>query len=103
MPDHLHLFVGLNPSISISDTMKAIKGDSSKWVNKEKLTKRSFYWQEGYGAFSHSVSQVDAVVKYILNQKEHHRKTTFIDEYKKMLSDFKVDYNEQFIFGSPLE
>ncbi len=99
MPDHLHLFVGLSPAQSISEVMRIVKGDSSEWVNEEKLTPQRFQWQEGYGAFSHSRSQIDTVVKYILNQQEHHKKTTFLDEYKKMLDDF--GYDERYIFTAP--
>ena len=99
--DHLHLFVGLHPGQSISDMMRFVKGDSSEWINKEKLTKRKFYWQDGYGAFSHSKSQVDAVVKYIAKQQEHHHQTTFLEEYKKMLDEFRVEYDERYIFKEP--
>ena len=67
MPDHLHLFVGLNPTQSISEMLRIIKGDSSEWINKEKLTTRKFQWQEGYGAFSYSRSQIDAVAMYVMN------------------------------------
>jgi putative transposase len=67
MSDHLHLFTGLNPKQSISDLMRLVKGDSSEFINKEGFTKRKFLWQEGYGAFSNSRSQIDGVVKYILN------------------------------------
>jgi REP element-mobilizing transposase RayT len=101
MPDHLHFFVGLNPAQSISDMLRHIKGDSSEWINKEKLTKRKFNWQDGYGAFSNSKSQIDSVVKYILNQKEHHKKTSFIEEYKAMLVKFGVEYDERYIFKLP--
>jgi putative transposase len=103
MPDHLHLFVGLNPNQSISEMMRKIKGDSSEWINNEKLTARKFQWQEGYGAFSYSRSQVDAVAKYVMNQQEHHKKTTFLDEYKKMLEKFEVSYDERYIFKLPEE
>jgi putative transposase len=78
--------------------MRLVKGDSSEFINKEQLTKQKFNWQEGYGAFSHSRSQIDDVIKYILNQKEHHKKKTFREEYLKMLQDFQVDFNEQYIF-----
>ena len=77
MPDHLHLFIGLNPAQSISELMRLVKGDSSEFVNKEKLTSSKFQWQDGYGAFSHSKSQIDQVVKYILNQQEHHKRQIF--------------------------
>lgn len=101
MPDHLHLFVGLNPTQSISDLMRLVKGDSSEWINKEKLTSTKFQWQDGYGAFSYSKSQIDKVVNYILNQQEHHKKITFLDEYKEILKSFNVDFDERYIFKSP--
>jgi len=103
MPDHLHLFVGLNPKQSISDLMRLVKGDSSEFVNKEGFTGRKFYWQEGYGAFSNSRSQIDGVVKYILNQKEHHVKNTFREEYLEILKDYAVEYEEKYIFHDLLD
>jgi REP element-mobilizing transposase RayT len=101
MPDHLHLFIGLNPAQSISDLMRLIKGDSSEWINKEKLTPAKFQWQEGYGAFSYSRSHIDKVVKYILNQQEHHKKFTFLDEYQQLLKSFDIDFDEKYIFKLP--
>ena len=98
VPDHLHMFVGLNPKQSISDMMEQVKGDSSEFVNKQNFTKRKFYWQGGYGAFSNSHSQIDAVVKYIMNQKIHHQKKTLRDEYIGMLKDHKIEYDERYIF-----
>ena len=103
MPDHLHLFVGLHPNQSLSDLMQYVKGESSEWINREKLTKRKFNWQDGFGAFSHSKSQIDSVVKYILNQQEHHKKITFLEEYKNMLEKFGVEYDERYIFKAPIE
>ncbi len=102
MPDHLHLFVGANPTESMSDFMRIIKSESSEWINKEKFTRNKFHWQDGYGAFSYSRSQIDKVVKYILNQQEHHKKITFLDEYRKLLRAFNVEYDERYIF-KPLE
>ena len=103
VPDHLHLFAGLNPKQSISELMQLVKGDSSEFVNKKGFTKKKFYWQEGYGAFSNSRSQLDAVNKYILNQKEHHKKKTFREEYISMLKDYEVDYDEKYIFKELLD
>ena len=103
MPDHLHFFVGLNPNQSISDMLRLTKGKSSEWVNDEQLTGNKFSWQDGYGAFSHSKSQLNSVVQYIHNQQEHHKKIGFLDEYKKMLKDFSVDYDERYIFTAPIE
>ena len=103
MPDHIHLLIGLNPKQSISDMIKMIKGDSSEWINNEKFTQRKFQWQEGYGAFSYGKSQVPNVVKYIRNQKEHHKKFTFIEEYKKLLQIFALEFDERNIFKLPEE
>ena len=81
MPDHIHAFIGLRPAMSISDLVRDIKNNSSNFINDNKFVKGKFSWQEGYGAFSYSKSQIDNVVKYILNQKEHHQKKSFRQEY----------------------
>lgn len=96
--DHLHLFIGLNPQQSISEMMRLVKGDSSEFINKAGYTKRKFQWQEGYGAFSNSNSQIDAVVKYINNQKQHHLKKSFKEEYLDILKDYSIKYDEKYIF-----
>jgi putative transposase len=101
MPDHLHMLIGVNPTQSISDLMRLVKGDSSEWINKEKLTPGKFQWQDGYGAFSYSKSQIDKVVKYIINQEELHKKTSFLDEYRQMLTSFDIDFDERYIFKLP--
>jgi putative transposase len=98
MPDYILILIGLRPSQSISDLMKDVKQGSSLWINGNKLTAGKFEWQEGYGAFSHSKSQIDAVVKYIENQETHHKKTSFREEYLEILQKFEVDYDEKFIF-----
>jgi REP element-mobilizing transposase RayT len=98
MPNHCHILIGLNPVQSISDLAKDIKSNSSKWINEQNLTPFKFNWQEGYGAFSYSKSQLDTVVNYILNQKEHHRKRTFKEEYLEFLKKFKVDYKTEYLF-----
>ena len=102
MPDHLHIFVGLHPTQSVSDLMKAVKGDSSEWINNNKLVKCKFRWQEGFGAFSYGRSQIDRVYKYIMDQKKHHEKKTFIDEYMELLEKFGVDYDPRYVFH-PIE
>lgn len=102
MPDHLHLFFGFRPNQSLSDLMRLVKGDSSEWINKEKFSSLMFRWQEGYGAFSYSRSQIGVVADYIANQEEHHRKRTFLEEYKHFLDQFEVDYDDKYIF-KPLE
>jgi REP element-mobilizing transposase RayT len=96
--DHVHCFVGLRPVVSVSELMKTVKAKSSKYINDHKLTPKRFEWQEGYGVFSYSQSQVDTVYKYVQNQEVHHKKQTFRDEYLDFLKKFKVEYDEQYIF-----
>ena len=96
--DHAHCLIGLKPVISISELMKTVKAKSSKYINDNSLTSGRFEWQEGYGVFSYSQSQVEVVYKYIQNQEAHHSKQTFRDEYLELLKEFKVDYDEQYIF-----
>lgn len=98
MPDHVHILLGLRPSQSISDLLQDIKGSSSKWINEKKFIKTRFEWQEGYGAFSYSKSQIKAITEYIENQELHHQKKTFREEYLEMLQKFEVDYDEKYIF-----
>lgn len=96
--DHIHCFLGLKPVVSISELMQTVKGKSSKYINDHRLTKERFEWQEGYGVFSYSHSQIHRVYKYISNQEEHHRKQTFRKEYIGFLDKFKVPYDERYIF-----
>ena len=98
MPDHIHILIGLRPAQSISDLMKEVKQSSSKWINQNNLTNGHFEWQEGYGAFSYSKSQINQVVSYIQNQELHHKKKTFKEEYLDFLVKFEIDYDEKFIF-----
>jgi putative transposase len=96
--DHVHCFIGLKPVVSVSELMKTVKAKSSKYINDHLLTPERFEWQEGYGVFSYSQSQVDTVYKYIQNQEAHHKKQTFRDEYLDLLKKFKVEYDEKYIF-----
>jgi putative transposase len=98
MPDHVHILVGFKPSIPISDLVRDIKAVSSKFINDNKWIKGKFNWQEGFGSFTYSRSQIDTVIKYILNQQEHHKKKTFKEEYLDFLRKFEIDYNEQYLF-----
>ena len=100
MPDHVHLFIGMRPSQSLSDLMRVVKGESSEWVNKKGFVKEKFSWQAGYGAFSYAKSEVPRVIRYIQNQEEHHRKKTFREEYVDFLEAFEIKYDERFIFQS---
>jgi REP element-mobilizing transposase RayT len=97
-PDHVHILVGMNPSLSCAELIKDIKTGSTAWIKKQNWPLRGFSWQEGYGAFSYSRSQLDVVVRYILNQPLHHRKKSFKEEYAEFLRKFEVEYNEKYLF-----
>jgi len=81
MPDHIHILFGYRPSQSLADLMQDVKGSSSKWINNKKLVQSKFSWQEGYGAFSYSKVEVPAIIQYIINQTNHHKRKTFSEEY----------------------
>ena len=100
--DHIHIFIGMRPTQSISDLMQDIKGNSSKWVNDKKFLKVKFEWQGGYGAFSYSKSHVQNVINYVKNQEKHHAKQTFREEYIEFLKKFDIDYDERHIFQDPV-
>lgn len=97
-PDHCHVLIGFNPSVSIADLVRDIKANSSKWINENRWVPGKFAWQEGYGAFSYARSQLNVVVQYILNQGEHHRKRTFKEEYLEFLQKFEIDFDERYVF-----
>lgn len=98
MPDHSHLLVGMKPSVSISDLVRDIKAGSSNFINDRQWITGKFNWQEGFGAFSYSRSHIDSVIKYILNQEEHHKKKSFREEYIEFLKKFEVIYDEKYLF-----
>ena len=98
MPDHVHILVSIGPTILISDLVRDIKAGSSKFINDNNWINGKFNWQEGYGAFSYSKSSVDSVVKYILNQEEHHKKKKFKEEYLGLLEKFEIEYDQKYLF-----
>ncbi len=98
MPDHAHLFVGLNPGQSISNLTNELKTSSSKWINEQHICKFHFNWQEGFGAFSYHRSMLNIIVQYINSQKEHHKKRSFKEEYLNLLREFDIDFNDQYLF-----
>lgn len=98
MPDHVHLLVSMSPTVSISDLVRDIKAGSSKFINDKKWMTEKFNWQEGYGAFSYSKSNVDLVIKYILNQEEHHKNKSFKNEYIGFLEKFEIEYDSKYLF-----
>ena len=96
--NHIHVFVGLKPSMAPSDLVRDIKNNSTNFINDNKFLRNKFSWQEGYGVFSYSHSQIDDVYQYILNQENHHKKRTFREEYLEFLQKFDVEYDEKYLF-----
>ena len=98
MPDHIHIFIGMKPDTSLSELVRDVKANSSKWINEKKFIKTKFQWQEGFGAFSYSHSQLNEVISYIKEQQEHHRKRTFREEYISFLKKYDVQYDSKYVF-----
>lgn len=98
MPDHLHFLINTKPSCCISDLVGEIKKKSNEYIKEQQLTKFAFQWQEGFGAFSYCHSSIDTVIKHIQNQKQHHEKHSFRDEYIRLLQTTKTDFNETCLY-----
>jgi len=98
MPDHVHIFIGYQPTQSLPDLLRDIKSNTSHFINEKKWMPGRFQWQEGYGAFSYSRSHIDDVIKYINNQEDHHKRITFKEEYLNLLQKFEVEYDEKYLF-----
>jgi putative transposase len=98
MPDHLHLLIGLRPDSSLSDLVRDVKANSSKFINEKHWFAGRFSWQEGFGAFSYSRSQLGTVIRYIQNQQKHHARKSFHEEYIALLEKFSVEYDPKYIF-----
>ena len=96
--DHIHILIGMKPSCCLSDLVREIKKSSNEFIQEKKFSKFKFYWQEGFGAFSYSHSSLDNVIGYIMNQKEHHKKKTFREEYIEFMEKFAIDYKEEYLF-----
>lgn len=101
MPDHVHILLGMRPTQSLAELMQDIKGSSSKWINEKKLVPGKFEWQEGYGAFSYSKESVLNVIEYIRNQELHHQRKSFREEYKQLLKEFGISFDERYVFRDP--
>jgi putative transposase len=97
-PDHIHFLIGMKPSCCLSDLIREIKKSTNEFIQEKKFSKFKFYWQEGFGAFSYSHSSLDNVITYIMNQKEHHKKKTFREEYIEFMKKFAIDYKEEYLF-----
>ena len=96
--DHIHILIGLNPNDKISDLVASIKRSSSLYINDKGFFNNKFHWQDGYGAFSYSKSQLDDIYKYIANQEDHHKRRTFRQEYLKLLEKFEIEYDQKYLF-----
>ena len=96
-PDHIHLLIGLHPTVAVANIVRQIKASSSKYI-KERLDNPYFSWQDGYAAFSYSHGQVDQVIQYILNQPKHHAKQSFKDELIAIYVKSGIDYDEKYLF-----
>lgn len=97
--DHIHILWSIKPNIALSDLVREIKSNSSKWINEKSLVMGRFEWQAGFGAFSCSHSQLESVIAYINNQEEHHTKKNFKFEYMEMLQKWNVDFDEKYVFN----
>ena len=98
MPDHIHILLGYHLNQLIPDLVEQIKTSSNAWVKENRLSRFRFGWQNGYGAFTYSRSQIDAVIKYILNQEKHHKKELFREEYLRILKKSEIEYKEEYLF-----
>ena len=98
MPDHIHIFIGYNLNETIPILVEDIKTSSNNWIKQKRLSKFKFEWQRGYGAFSHSHSQIDAVVKYIRNQEVHHQNETFKEEFLEILRKNEIEFKDEYLF-----
>ena len=98
MPDHLHILIGLKPSMALADLVRDIKAESSTYVNKNRWVRGKFSWQEGYGAFSYGHSQLDTIIRYIQNQEKHHIRRSFKDEYLAWLKKYEIPFEEKYVF-----
>ena len=98
MPDHVHLLIGLRPDAALSDLVRDVKAGSSKFIHQQRWVAGRFAWQAGFGAFSHSRSQLGVVIRYIENQQKHHAKKSFRQEYIALLEKFGVEYDPRYIF-----
>jgi len=95
--DHVHILIGMKPTCALSDLVRELKKASSVFIREKNFSRYKFEWQEGFGAFSYSHSSLDNVIRYIDNQKEHHRKSTFKEEYIEFLKKFNVDYKLEYL------
>ncbi len=97
-PDHIHILIALHPTVAVSDLVRDIKANSSRFINEKGWLRGRFNWQDGFGAFTYAKSQIDEVVKYILRQPVHHQRQSFKDEFYSTLNKFEVEYDDKYLF-----
>jgi REP element-mobilizing transposase RayT len=102
MPDHIYIFFGLKPTEALSDLIRDMKANSSGFINDKKWLRGKFHWQEGFGGFSYSHTQLNNVISYIKNQKEHHKKKSFREEYLSFLKEYDIQYDDRYVVA-PIE
>ena len=98
IPNHIHFLIGMKPSCCLSDLVREVKKSSNRFIKEKKFSKFKFDWQEGYGAFSYSHSALDNIIAYVMNQKEHHKKRTFKEEYMEFLNKFEIEFKDEYLF-----
>lgn len=100
--DHIHFLIGMRTHQSVAELIKSVKSESTKWINEKRFCPGKFAWQEGYGAFTYSKEHISDVAAYIARQEEHHQKILFRDEYRQMLIDAAIEFDDQYIFCDPI-
>ena len=95
--DHVHILTSVHPTVALADLVKAVKTGSAKWIKENNVFPRFCHWQEGYGAFTHSVREKNVLIEYVKNQEEHHRQVDFLDEYRKLLHEADVEFDEKYL------
>ena len=99
MPDHIHILIGMKPNVALSDLVRDIKANSSKFAKEKNWVVGKFSWQKGFGAFSYSHSQLDTIANYIREQEKHHSRKSFKDEYLEVLRKFNIEYDTKYVFN----
>jgi len=96
--DHIHVLVSISPSMKISDLVRDIKNNSSRYINEQNFISQKFFWQEGYGVFSYSHSEINKIYQYIAKQEKHHKSASFQEEYLNFMESYEIDYNRKYLF-----
>ena len=95
--DHVHILTSLHPTVALADLVKAVKTGSSKWIKEENVFPQFSHWQDGYGAFTHSIREKNPLIDYIKDQENHHRRVDYLDEYRTLLQDAGIEFDEKYL------